>query len=350
MTIAKRPTVPLTEVTYNTPITEVASQMFLSYLDSTTPTVETIIDDTYTPEWTAPPDVKTQLTFSGISKTLANSWVRSGNEFSKATVSIDSDGITNLTWVCYYKNAKSTRRVRIENPFPWAVLCVVRHMDSDMETVVGTSETFVVPAAGVLETDISTLTLSNFNAGAYYLYVGVSLYDSNLSDNYITQNDDDDGFYIAFPATDANGIALGPTITLDSYNIVDKYGVAIAGLAGAMSGVEFAWSALTQAPVLQELAAAAGIGVAMLAGILVVAIYHHWLDIDDILENVIPMIGTAVTPLAAGALLNALPTKYTSAFGGLLGLGIGGAAVGGEIAAAWVLINVIDNVKLVVDA
>jgi hypothetical protein len=71
---------------------------------------------------------------------------------------------------------------------------------------------------------------------------------------------------------------------------------------------------------------------------------------DDLVEMILPALGMIVTPMAAQGLLTSLPSKYTSAFGGLLGLGIGGAAIAGEVAAAWVLINMVDDVKLVVDS
>jgi hypothetical protein len=323
--------------------------MYLSYEDTTTKT-EQIVDETYEPGWKAPPDAKVKLMFSGINKNLANSWERDGSEFSKGTVSIDADGINSLTWIVYYKDAQSVKGVKVFNPFPWPARLVVRHMNAALDTVVGSTVTFVVPSFGQLECDISAINIANYNAGAEYLYIGVTLYDSTLPFNEITINAGSDGFFLPFPMTEEDGIPVGPTVAIDSYNIVDQYGLLIAGVAGALTGVAEIYAALNETSVLKELAAAAGVGVASLAGIIVLGIYNNWLDLDDVMRLLLPALGTALTPMATTALLNTLPNKYTGMTSSLLSLGIGGAGVAGELASAWVLINMIDDIEIVVDA
>jgi hypothetical protein len=321
----------------------------LSYEDTTTKT-ETLVDETYDPEWKAPPDAKVKLMFSGIDKNLANSWIRNGSEFSKGTVNIDPDGINSLSWLVFYKNARSTQGVKVFNPFPWPARLVVRHMNEALDTVVGSTVTFVVPSFGQLECDISAINIANYQLGAVYLYIGVTLYDATLPFNEILINDASDGFFLPFPMTEEDGIPVGPTITIDSYNVIDQYGLMIAGVAGALTGVTEIYAALNEASVLKELAAAAGVGVASLAGIIVLGIYNNWLDLDDVMRLLLPSLGTALTPIASTALLNTLPQKYTGMTSGLLSLGIGGAGVAAELASAWVLINMIDDIQIVVDA
>jgi hypothetical protein len=349
--MGKKLVLPTQRVAFNVPITEISAELTLSYTDTVTPKTEVIMDDAvnaFTTNWKAPADAGVDLVFGGLTKNLSNSWVRNGAEFSKAGLTITS--IQRLDMQVFFKQPQSIQAVRIVNPFPYPIEVVIRNFATDKTTVVGSTMMAVCPPRDILDLDTSQLTVQGQALDAVYMCVGYSLFVSTLANNTIVINDDEDGFFLPLAAVTRDGVPMGPSVTIDAYNLIDEYGLGVAAVAGMFTGVELAYAALSNSSPLKSMAMSAGVGVGSLAGIIVLGIYEGWLDMDDVTRLVLPALGTALAPMAGQALLSGLAGKYTGLAGNVVSMGIGGAAIAGEAASAWVLITMIDNITIYIDA
>jgi hypothetical protein len=343
MSLVLKPKYSKDEVKYDLDIEEVFTQMRLVYDDGDSTEVETIAEDSFVPSWNSPPDLRAKLVMEGRGKTLANSWVRSLTHFSKADLTISE--IDRVEFTVAYKNGFSTRAIKITNPFPYPILVSVYGGDSSKD-VVGDDLEILVPAESSQEYNVVKLVNYLREQGAVWLLVTCHMYNSLVPLNWVVIDGDGEGFYLPMPTVDGNtGNPEGPTVAIDSYNLIDRYGVWMTGFAAAATGVSQAYSVMRDDPSLNKIAVGLGVGIADIAIPLAIGLNEEWIDTGDIAEMIIPMLTAGLTPAVSNALLNELPSRYTGMVNSALSaaVGIGGTVI--SAASATTLLAMMDNIK-----
>jgi len=343
MSLVLKPKYSKDEVKYDLDIEEVFTQMRVVYNDGADDQTETIAEDSFTPAWNSPPDLRSKLVMDGRTKTLANSWTRTLTHFEKSGLTIDS--IHRVEFTTGYKNGFSTRSAKITNPFPYPILVSIWAGDSSKD-IVGDSLEILVPAESSQEYNIVKLVNYSREVGAEWLLVTCHMYDALVPLNWIVIDLAEEGFYLPMPTVDPRtGNPEGPTVAIDSYNLIDRYGVWLTGFAAAATGVSSAYAVLRDDPSLNKIAVGLGVGIADLAIPIAIGLNEEWIDTGDIAEMIIPMLGAGLTPAVSNLLLGELPDRYSGMVNSALtaAVGIGGSAI--SAASATALLAMMDNIK-----
>jgi hypothetical protein len=212
--------------------------------------------------------------------------------------------------------------------------------------VVGDDLEILVPAESSQEYNVVKLVNYLREQGAVWLLVTCHMYNSLVPLNWVVIDGDGEGFYLPMPTVDGNtGNPEGPTVAIDSYNLIDRYGVWMTGFAAAATGVSQAYSVMRDDPSLNKIAVGLGVGIADIAIPLAIGLNEEWIDTGDIAEMIIPMLTAGLTPAVSNALLNELPSRYTGMVNSALSaaVGIGGTVI--SAASATTLLAMMDNIK-----
>jgi hypothetical protein len=343
MAMQAKPRYPVTEPYYGVDWETIASTLTLAYTDTTGKTSK-IIDQTLdVSEWTEPPDCKIGLVFPELNANLDNSWVRTGSEFKNTGVSIDADGIDQIYWRVFIKNPWSIRGVKWYNPFGYTCRARLVGFNAALDTEVGDELLFYVAKKSGLEYGSSQYVKSLKADGAVYLCLEFHIFHEDIADNNIEQLSTNDGFMLGFPDIEPKTqIPWGPSVSVDSYNLIDRYGKVGASIAGLTQGAMTARTALENASTIQAMAQTSGVPAATIAGVFALGLSCGWVDLADVLDYIVPASMVALPPAAASFMLARLPNKYYQ----LLGAGAGALGAGG---AAYLLLQMIDDITVSVE-
>jgi hypothetical protein len=355
MSIVERPRYEKRKPDYAVDITEVVAEVILGYDDSTEKE-STLLDVTYEPTWKQPPDVVVRYTAPKHEVALENSWTRKAGHAQNTGISIDAAGINHLMSRTSYASPRSIAAVRINSPWPYPTYGEIKSFEDDLSTEVGDVLPFYVPARGSTpDIDVVAKIEDDLLNDAAYLSVEHYWFKAGEPLNVMYQNSSDDGVIIPFPGLDPrNSVPYFGSISIDSYNFVDRYGM-IAMLAGGVADIAAPFA--TQAGVLGQsggvkgLAQKYGVDALQVAGILGMGMYFEWIDEDSLVEHLLPAMGAGFADKAAGWAIGQLPEKYTEA-ASLLGgrISAGDVASAGVGAASLLLyLQMLDDIALHVE-
>jgi hypothetical protein len=328
-------------VEYAYEIDEVYTNFVVDYDNDGGPVGDSsIMSDTYVPNWVEPPDLHFILGFPRYKQNLDNSWSREGSGFAKSGETIAA--VNSVRWEVLIHDPWSVRQAKIFNPFGYTLRVDVWSCDSAKAESTQMMLLYIQPQRSV-EVDLAQLIEEIRNDGDEYLKFECWIYDEAITDNYILVDSTNEIFYLGFPDTDPKyGIPIGPSIALDVYNVIDRYGLAIAGIAGVSQAVAMQVGALKADSSIGKIASGMGISVATLAGILGLGLGYNWITYADMQEFVLP----AVMGLGSAALgtymVNRMPNKYL----GLAGTALAGT---GNAATAMVIMMMIDDMRFVAE-
>jgi hypothetical protein len=356
MSIVERPRYDKKNPKYAIDITEVVCQVIANYDVSSTPTSSTLFDLTYEPDWKQPPDALVRYTIADYEEVLENSWSREGCNLTKASLTIDSDGLNYVMSRTMFKAPDSVKSIKVTNPWPYPTYYEVKSWQTDGSTEVGEIIAGWCSPGGT-SGDIDVVDKIKADLLNSAEYVGVEHYWFRSGDplNVMLQNSDDDGFVLPYAGKDPrNGKPFFGAVGIDSYNFIEKYGLlaiaagGVADLAGAFANET---GILQATPGVRGLANKYGIDITQVAAILGMGMYFEWIDEDALLEHLIPALAAGFADKAVGWAVQQMPDKYTqsiSLLGGRISAGdIAGAGAGA--AAMLLYLRMMDDVALHVE-
>lgn len=304
----------------------VQAHLYLKYTETGGVQTDELLDSTYSPGWKEPPDLTARLVIAERTQTLLNGWSRDGTHFDGGS-GVAMLSVSNLSWQMWYEDPWSIQNVRFVNPFPFAILCKLWGLMGDETTGVGDEMQILVAAGGAVEVDSVAQVRKLKELGGAFLVAEARLYDSTITGNRLEIDTDTQGFNFAFSTTDlATGLPCGPSIVVDAYNIVDKYGGIVSLIGGIGSGIITGMTDLSGNAAIRTVAAGLGTSAVVIGGELAVGMDMGWVTVADLPDLIIPLLGTVGTPGVLAGLASGMLDKYTN---GLTGGAVAGIATGG---------------------
>lgn len=341
------------EAPFNESPTEHRTAMKLVYEDSQIPAVETIetpFDDIMAaPGWRSPPDYSVSYVHENYAETLENGWTRSGPTFTKALAGNDQISAVDYVYYVHCVNGcRSVKSVKVVNPYS-STMAVAIFLGTAFDTgAVAAAEFRVRPNSSLTIPVVALIAAgSAINSAATFLSIRQYVYSKDIVDNSIAFSGTTFRLVWADILPDSQ-VVYGPGIAFDFNNVIDRYGLVMALLSGAFTGLELTYQGLKDSPVVQSAARKLGISLAQLVGIWSIGLFEGWLDMTDIGEMVsAETFALFAAPQAIGWLLGRLPDKYASGVTGVatsVAAGAAGAAVAAGSTLA--LLMMIDDIEV----
>lgn len=339
---------------YGIAIEEIVAGLELGYTDTTAKTA-TIFEDTYEPDWRQNPDLIVRFTQAEHKKNYAASnWDRNGVVLQDDTtpVAIDANGLDHLRSYIGYKAPESIRSVKVTNPWPWDAYVTVQALESDFSTEVIDPLVAICGPRNTLAVDVvDFVDEAEIQGDLSYLNVNHYWYHEDYADNVLSQISTNDGFTLPTPDTDPRTMQpFYGAIAIDGYNILDKYGGLLAGgeaLLAMSSQFMAERNAFEALGAVKGLARNYGVGVPSAATMLGLQSYMGWADETKILEQLVPSLAVALSPIASNWLIDQLPDKYMNTLNAATGMAAKGIAAGVATGAtAYMMMRTMDDIAI----